>query len=286
MRRIQYGIKGMSCAACVAHVERAARNALGEAAEFTVSLLTNSIVINPKSEWSDSDVETVEKRLAASIAAAGYELVREAQKTGESNREFRKKRTRLIVSALFTLAIMYFAMGSMIGLPIPTFFKGTDGALWLALLQLALCLPVVILNFHFFKNGFSALLHRAPNMDSLIAVGSGASLAYGVVAIVMIATAKDSDVIHSWMHDLYFESAAMILTLVSLGKLLESRAKDKAADAVRSLATLTPKFATVLQDGVKKKHPCGRGQSGRCSAHSRGRIDPRGRRGRVGRLNG
>lgn len=255
MRRIQYGIKGMSCAACVAHVERAARNALGEAAEFTVSLLTNSIVINPKSEWSDSDAEAFEKLLAASIAAAGYELVREAQKTGESNLEFRKKRTRLIVSALFTLAIMYFAMGGMIGLPIPKNFVGTDGALWLALLQLALCLPVVILNFHFFKNGFSALLHRAPNMDSLIAVGSGASLIYGVVAIVMIATARDSGVIHSWMHDLYFESAAMILTLVSLGKLLESRAKDKAADAVRSLATLTPKFATVLQDGVKKSIP-------------------------------
>ena len=255
MRRIQYGIKGMSCAACVVHVERAAENALGEAAEFTVSLLTNSIVVNPREEWSDSEAAAFEEKLSASIAAAGYELVREKQETGESDGEFRKKRTRLIVSAIFTLAIMYFAMGGMIGLPIPKIFEGTDGAIWLALLQLALCLPVVILNYKFFKNGFSALLHRAPNMDSLIAVGSGASLVYGIVAIVMIATAKDADVIHSWMHDLYFESAAMILTLVSLGKLLESRAKDKAADAVRSLATLTPKFAMVLQDGEQKSIP-------------------------------
>ena len=255
MRRIQYGIKGMSCAACVSHVERAARSALEGSAEFTVSLLTNSIVINPKSEWSDAEAEAFEERLAASVAAAGYELVRNTQSARENDGEFQKKRTRLIVSAIFTLMIMYVAMGGMIGLPIPPFLKGTEGAIYTALLQLALCLPVVILNFKFFKNGFSALLHRAPNMDSLIAVGAGASLIYGAVAIVMIATAKDADVIHSWMHDLYFESAAMILTLVSLGKLLESRAKDKAADAVRSLATLTPKFATVLEDGIQKSIP-------------------------------
>ena len=255
MKRIQYGIKGMSCAACVSHVERAVQKVLEQGDAFSVSLLTNSVVITTDREIDASELQALEAKLAASVASAGYELVKEQQKKTETDREFQKKRTRLIISAAFTLAIMYFAMGGMIGLPIPSFLKGTDGAIFMALLQLALCLPVVVLNFKFFKNGFSALLHRAPNMDSLIAVGSGASLVYGIVAIVMIAAAKDADVIHSWMHDLYFESAAMILTLVSLGKLLESRAKDKAADAVRSLATLTPKFATVLRDGTQTSIP-------------------------------
>ena len=255
MKRIQYGIKGMSCAACVSHVERAVQKVLEQGDAFSVSLLTNSVVITTDREIDASELQALEAKLAASVASAGYELVKEQQKKTETDREFQKKRTRLIISAAFTLAIMYFAMGGMIGLPIPRFLEGTDGAIFMALLQLALCLPVVVLNFKFFKNGFSALLHRAPNMDSLIAVGSGASLVYGIVTIVMIAAAKDADVIHSWMHDLYFESAAMILTLVSLGKLLEGRAKDRASDAIRSLSRLSPKYACVIRDGKEKSVP-------------------------------
>ena len=256
MKRIEYPIKGMSCAACVAHVERAVRRVLGEDARFTVSLLTNSVVLFLSEKESQSDLEI---RLASAIKAAGYELITQGEKnahTLQKNRKRDRTLTRWIVSVLFTLAVMYLSMGGMLGLPIPTFLTGAENALAMAIAQLVLTLPVVVIHFKFFRSGMTTLLHRAPNMDSLIAVGSGASLVYGIVAIVMIALAgNDTDAVHAWMHDLYFESAAMILTLVSLGKMLEARAKDRAADAVRSLAELSPKYATVLKNGVERSIP-------------------------------
>ncbi len=259
MKRIEYKIKGMSCAACVAHVERATEKAVGDGVRWTVSLLTNTVVLFIDEEIKEEGLRELERRLAASIKAAGYELVTCDEKNAHTEQKKEKKdRTlpRWIVSALFTLAVMYLSMGGMIGLPIPPFLAGVEHALYMAIAQLALTLPVVVLNFKFFRSGISALLHRSPNMDSLIAVGSGAALLYGLIAIVMIAIAgKDTETLHAWMHDLYFESAAMILTLVSLGKMLESRAKDRAADAVRSLAELSPKFATVLRNGVEESIP-------------------------------
>ncbi len=252
MKRLHYEIRGMSCAACVAHVERALRKALGEGDTVTVSLLTNSVSILVADDGMDADAYVrLEEKLAASVRAAGYTLLlRDDTKKESGNGEFRSARIRLILSGIFTLAVMYFAMGGMIGLPIPFFLK--ENALAMGLCQLALTLPVLILNFKFFRNGFSALFHLSPNMDSLIAIGSGAAVLYGLFALFAIGTATDAQTVHSWMHDLYFESAAMILTLVSFGKLLESRAKDKASDAVRSLATLTPKFATVLREGKEE----------------------------------
>ncbi len=256
MKRLQCTVKGMSCAACVSHVERAVKGVVGSDAEFTVSLLTNSLTVLTDDAATDASLEQLRARLAAAVHAAGYELTDPSAASRESDgAEFRNKRTRLIVSAVFTALLMYLSMGGMLGMPLPPFFVGVENALLLALAQLILTLPVVILNFKFFKNGASALFHLAPNMDSLIAVGSGASLVYGIVAIVMIAFAESDAVIHSWMHDLYFESAAMILTLVSLGKLLEGRAKDKAADSVKALATLTPQFATVLRKGEELTVP-------------------------------
>ncbi len=255
MKRLRYGIKGMSCAACVSHVERAARSVLGEDAEYTVSLLTNSISVLPKKELSEDEERALEKRLSAAISAEGYALLSEAQEKSAPNGDFRRRLWILIVSAVFTLGVMYLAMGAMLGLPIPSFLSGVENALAMAIAQLILTIPVLILNFKFFKNGFLALLHLAPNMDSLIAVGSGASVIYGLVSIVLIATKSDPIATHALIHDLYFESAAMILTLVSLGKLLESRAKDKASDAVRSLADLSPKFASVLRDGIEISLP-------------------------------
>ncbi len=255
MQRLHYEIKGMSCAACVVHVERAVRGVLDARDTFTVSLLTNSVSILPAREMDAAAVEALEERLAAAVKAAGYTLLLSPSAPIRQNGAFQKNLIRLILSALFTLAVMYISMGGMIGLPIPSFLAGVENALIMAMAQLILTLPVIVLNFKFFRNGFSALLHRAPNMDSLIAVGSGASLIYGLVAIVMIATAKDHAQIHSWLHDLYFESAAMILTLVSFGKMLESRAKDKASDAVRSLAMLSPKYAAVLRDGKEISVP-------------------------------
>ncbi len=255
MQRLHYTIKGMSCATCVAHMERAVRGVLEKEDTFTVSLLTNSLTVMPKKDLTEAETASLVARLCAAAKAAGYEIVTEREKEPHADDEYKKRRTKLLLSAGFTLAVMYLAMGGMIGLSIPPFLSGVENAVWMALTQLILTLPVVILNFKFFRSGTAALLHRAPNMDSLIAVGSGASLIYGIVAILMIAFAKDEASVHSWMHDLYFESAAMILTLVSLGKLLEARAKDKAADSVRALATLSPKFATLLVDGAAKSVP-------------------------------
>ncbi len=246
--RLHYEVKGMSCAACVSHVEKAIRSAVSPQDTVNVSLLTNSVSILT----SDAvDRAALESSLSRAVRAAGYELVTNtetAEKVPKSG-EYRARVRNLILSAVFTLALMYLSMGGMLGLPIPPFLGGIDNGLFMALAQLALTFPILIINFKFLKSGFRALFHLSPNMDSLIAVGAGASVVYGLVAIVMIATARDAHTVHTYLHDLYFESAAMILTLVSLGKLLESRAKDKASDAVRSLATLAPKYATVLRDG-------------------------------------
>jgi len=241
--RLNYRIKGMSCAACVSHVEKAVLRVVKNTDTVTVSLLTNSISVITE---DDVNVAVMEEKIAASVKAAGYELLRDRERDDFPNREFRNKCIRLIVSAVFTLAVMYFSMGGMIGLPIPYFLAGAENAIFMAFAQLLIILPVLIINFHFFKNGFRALIHLSPNMDSLIAVGSGAAVIYGLLAIVMMMIDPASS--HSWMHDLYFESAAMILTLVSLGKILESRAKDKASDAVRSLATLSSKYVSVWRE--------------------------------------
>ena len=253
MQRINYPVKGMSCAACVAHVERAVRSVLNEEDQVTVSLLTNSVSVFYQRELDAAALEIMEQRISSAVKAAGYQLLKEAPQKKQADGEYRSALLRLLLSAVFTLSLMYLSMGGMIGLPLPAIFE--EQPFWMALSQLALTLPVLILNVKFFRGGIRALLHLAPNMDSLIAVGSGASVIYGVIAIFFIATSGDHAVIHSWIHDLYFESAAMILTLVSLGKLLESGAKNKASDAVRSLATLSPKYATLLRDGAEISVP-------------------------------
>jgi len=250
MKRIQYSIEGMSCAACVSHVERAAGRALPQNCTFTVSLLTNSIALIFENDPTEQELELIEQKLALSVRAAGYRLLTSPPKKEKNDSDFQKRLIRLIVSAFFTLGLMYFSMGPMIGLPQPGFLMGAENAIWMAIAQLVLTLPVVVLNFKFFKNGFSALFHLSPNMDSLIAVGSGASLLWGIVSIgLMIGANGNAQTLHSLVHNLYFESAAMILTLVSFGKLLESRAKDKTSDAIQSLAKLSPKYATLLKDG-------------------------------------
>ena len=246
MIRLHYPIKGMSCAACVAHVERAVKGALGEGDQFTVSLLTNSVtVLLNREEMNEKETEAFGARLAAAVKSAGYTLVtREEEPKQKGASEFQKALGRLIVSIVFTLAVMYLSMGGMMGLPIPLWFTRVPVRMVVA--QLLLTLPVLLLNFKFFRSGCAALLHRSPNMDSLIAVGAGASVIYGLYALGSLLFAEEAD--PHWLHNLYFESAAMILTLVSLGKLLESRAKNRASDAIRSLATMAPKFATVLTE--------------------------------------
>jgi len=244
----KYTVKGMSCAACVAHVERAAADVCGRE-NVSVSLMTNSLSVNVN---DGADEEKLYAELKKALKKAGYTLDdTEEKKLDISKNEFKKSIWRLIVSGVITLILMTVAMGHMIGLPMPEIFH--THAYLFALLQLALTIPVIIINFKFFKNGFSALFHLAPNMDSLIAIGAFASVAYGCVCIGILAYGElnaNVALVEQYRHNLYFEGAAMILTLVSLGKMLEGRARANAAGAIKGLASLTPSTASVLRDGA------------------------------------
>ncbi len=255
MKKFRYIIKGMSCAACVTHVEHAVSKTVDKD-NFSVSLLTNTLTVTAD---DTTDESYLFESLRRDISSAGYGLMREKTKKDseeESRKQNRSALIRLIFSVILTLALMYISMGSMMGIPVPSIF--TENALVFALIQLLLTLPVIIINFKFYKNGYAALFRLAPNMDSLIAIGSSAALIYGIAAIGYIGygmSAGDHALIHSYRHDLYFESSAMILTLVSLGKMLEGRAKANAASAVGKLAAMMPSEATVIRDGVKIEIP-------------------------------
>ena len=262
MAKIRYSVKGMTCAACVGHVERAAKSVFSEyGIESTVSLLTNSLSVTYPDTCTAKDIEKLEKKLSAAISAAGYALEQERDKQAElleENRQAKRARVRFIVSAALTAFVMFVAMGNMMGIPFLQFFSEPAWALWFVLLQVALVLPVLILNRGFFLRGFRALVHLSPNMDTLIALGSSAAFLYGVWAAIEIGIATvsgDHELLHAWLHSLYLESAAMIVTLVSLGKLLEHRAKTRAGQAVRALAALMPEDANVLRGGVWQRLP-------------------------------
>ena len=256
----RYTVKGMSCAACVAHVEHGVRKVICSE-NFSVSLLTNSLTV----EISEgTDEEKLFSELKKELKKAGYQLEhQDALKNADSKLEYRKGVKKLIASCLLTALLMVVAMGHMVGIPMPHIFH--THAYLFAILQLALTLPVIIINFKFFKSGFSALFRGAPNMDSLVAIGSGASTAYGVVAAAILLYADitaNSALTELYRHNLYFEGAAMILTLVSLGKLLESRAKANTASAIESLAQMMPESASVLRDGAFVDIPLGEIQIG------------------------
>lgn len=246
MKKLRYRVKGMSCAACVAHVERAAAKVVG-AEGVNVSLMTNSLTVTVE---DGSDVGRLFSSLKKSLSSAGYGLEEWDTQRVDDDGERRRSLGRLIASGVLTLLLMYVAMGSMIGLPLPAFL--TRYGVVFGLAQLVLTLPVLILNFKFFRSGFSALFHGNPNMDSLIAIGSGASFLYGIFSVAMMGYGQaigDHALIHRYLHSLYFESAAMILTLVSLGKTLEGRAKANAARAIGSLASMMPEIAFRERDG-------------------------------------
>lgn len=249
----RYDVRGMSCAACVAHVEHAATKVCGEG-NVSVSLITNSLTVTV-------DDATDEKRLyldlKKSLKDAGYTLEDGGNtKKNIADDEFRSGMRRLISSAILCAVLMVVAMGHMVGLPMPAIFM--EHPYLFALLQLLLTLPVIIINFKFFKNGFAALFRLSPNMDSLIAIGSSASLIYGVVATVLMLVGElsgDAALVELYRHNLYFEGAAMILTLVTLGKTLEGKARANAASAVGKLASMMPDEASVLRDGEYRLIP-------------------------------
>ncbi len=238
----QYDVKGMSCAACSARVEKAVSKVSG-VSSCTVSLLTNSMSV---------DGTAAEQEIIAAVRNAGYDVsVKGARKAAKEPDDIRDTETprilrRLIASLVFLLVLMYFSMGHMmLGLPVPPFFEGNHLAL--GILQMLLAATVMIINRKFFVSGFKGLVHLAPNMDTLVALGSGVSFAYSTVVLFMM-TADHSG---SLMNELYFESSAMILTLITVGKLLEARSKGRTTDALKSLMKLAPKTATVIRGGAE-----------------------------------
>ena len=248
MKKIKYGVKNMSCAACVAHVERAAAKICGEE-NVNVSLLTNSITVIVDDDQNEDKLFDMLKK---ALKASGYGLERSSseQKKKISELEYKKGVRRLIFSIAITALLMYVAMGHMLSLPLPSFISERPAIF--VLTQILLTIPVIIINFKFFRNGFSALFKLSPNMDSLIAIGSSASFVYGLFAAAMIFIGSangNTEMVHRYIHDLYFESAAMILTLVSLGKTLEGRARSKASAAIGKLADMMPDMVTLYRNG-------------------------------------
>ena len=249
--KLKYTVTGMTCAACSARVEKVTKAVPGvETCE--VNLLAGTMSV----EAADAQASDA---IITAVVNAGYG----AELAGDKKKEEKKPETimesgekqmknRIIGSFVFLGILMYFTMGHMVGLPEPHWYHGRENALVAALLQLFLTLPVVYLNRVYYTRGLKALWHRAPNMDSLIAVGSLASLIYGSAALFRMAYALghgDWKTVDFYRANLYFESAAMILTLITLGKYLEARAKGRTGDAIRALMDLSPKFATVRRDG-------------------------------------
>ncbi len=256
--KLRFHVTGMTCASCSAHVEHAVSTVAG-ASEISVSLLTDALSLTV----ADADAERVTREVIAAVKRAGYAAEPETESgacggscpmpaPAKAAPDEQSPLPTLIASLIITALLMVVSMGPMLGLTLP-FFAGAERAIPYAFTQLLLTAPVLYLNRRFFTSGFAALARRAPNMDSLVAIGATASVVYGIYAIYAIGYAQgagDVETVHHWLHSLYFESAATILTLVSLGKYLEHRARRHSADAVRALAALSPDTAWVERDGV------------------------------------
>lgn len=273
----RYDVTGMSCAACSARVEKAVGKISG-VTECSVSLLTNSMGV-------EGEVSAAEVIAAVEAAGYGASLHEEAasrnaghdaaaQGNGDFSREMEaladketpKMKKRLIASLVFLIVLMYFSMGHMMwNWPVPSFFAKNHVAM--GLLQLLLTGAVMVINQKFFISGFQGLLHRAPNMDTLVALGSAAAFGYSTYALFAMTAAQadgDMDAVMMYMHEFYFESAAMILTLITVGKMLEARSKGRTTDALKGLMSLEPKTATLLIDGVEQIVPIAMVKKGDC----------------------
>ena len=239
----------MTCSACSARVEKCVA-ALDGIESVSVNLLTNSMQAEFSEEkLSASEIISAVEKAGYGASIAGKEEKRQKENKPEISDGFSVK-TRLIVSFAFMLPLMYVSMGHMVGLPLPSFLAGHANAVSFAFTQLLLSLPVILVNFKFFKNGFTSLFHGAPNMDTLIAVGSSASVLYGIFAIYRMSyglSVGDMALVASYHEDLYFESAVMILALITLGKFLEERSKKKTGAALSALIDMSPKTATVIR---------------------------------------
>ena len=262
----QYNVTGMSCAACSARVEKAVNKVPGVTA-CSVSLLTNSMGVEGTAEPSV---------IIAAVEAAGYGASEKGAENSSAkvsaaadddflkDTETPKIRRRLIASLIFLAPLMYLSMGHMMwGWPVPVFMEGNHVAMGLA--QLLLTVIVMVINQKFFISGFKGLLHGAPNMDTLVALGSGASFGYSTYALFAMTVAQvhmDMDAVMAYMHEFYFESAAMILTLITVGKMLEAHSKGKTTDALKGLMKLAPKTAVLVRDGAEVEVPIGQVRKG------------------------
>lgn len=266
MEKEKFAVTGMSCSACSAHVEKSV-SALKGVREVSVNLLTNSMVV----DYDESVVS--EKDIVRAVKKGGYGAIPEKNRTKAVNPvpagngdELKLMQKRLIVSFCFLVPLMYLSMHHMFyewfGLPIPSFivkyFHGNENAVTFALSQLLLLLPIVFANQKYYRNGFRTLFHGSPNMDSLIAMGSSAAIAYGLFALYRIGYGLghgEMAVVEQYSSDLYFESAGTILTLITLGKYLETKSKGRTSEAITKLIGLAPKTALVLRDGQETEVP-------------------------------
>lgn len=249
----KYDVMGMTCSACSAHVDKAVRH-LDGVQDVNVNLLSNCMVV----DYDENKV--TDAMIQKAVEDAGYKAALETQSVQAQKQEetVDNKKRSLILSFVFLIPLFYISMGHMMGAPLPSFLVGESNMMVFALTQLFLTLPVMYINRGYFQRGFKSLWHRSPNMDTLIAMGSLAAAIYSIYAIFMMGYDLGHGQIHQahqYMMQLYFESAAMILTLISLGKYLESRSKKKTTEAIEKLIHLMPSVATIFKDGQEKEVP-------------------------------
>lgn len=252
MKKATFDVSGMTCSACSGRVERAVAR-LGGVGDVSVNLLKNDMAVTfDEAALSTDDIALAVERAGYGAAPRGQAKKGGAQKPDAAAAETQAMKTRLIVSIAFTLPLFYLSMGPMLRLPLPGAFQGD--AVVLALTLLLLSVPVVCVNFAYYRTGFKTLAHGSPNMDSLIAIGSGAAMLFSVYATYKMAFALgrgDGATLARFAANLYYDSAAMILTLITLGKFFEARAKGKTTDAIARLMDLAPKTATVIRNSAE-----------------------------------
>lgn len=257
----KFQVTGMTCSACSSTVERNVKKLEG-VKEVTVNLLSNSMVVS----YDEDKVNN--QTIIDTVVKAGYQAALEQKNSQKKTsatpavspveQDIKNMKFRLILSFVFLIPLMYISMGHMFGAPLPNFLTGNENALSFALTQFLLTLPVVYVNRKYFQAGFKNLVKLHPNMDSLIAIGSSAALIYGVFAIYQIGIGlgyQDMETVHHYTMDLYFESSAMILALITLGKFLETKSKGKTSEAITKLLHLAPKTATVIRNGEEQEIP-------------------------------
>lgn len=260
MKKVKFDIQGMTCSSCSAHVEKAV-NKLNGIHEVNVNLLSNNMIV----EYDENILNNQE--IIKSVIDAGYDAKEsDNKKAKEENKKIDNKdiietmKKRLIISISFLIPLMYISMNHMfnkwLGVPIPKFIKetfhGSENVIAFGFTQFLLLLPIIYVNRNYFIIGFKRLLKKTPNMDSLIAIGSSAAMIYGMFAIYMMGYGLGHariDIVEKYSKDIYFESSGMILTLITLGKYLETKSKGKTSEAISKLVNLAPKTATIVKDG-------------------------------------